>query len=490
MSKSNETFNGDLFSPIITAVGECIQIGIAGGIKVMPELVKKINTGEGFKVSQKSFKVNIEMLDCKTQTESLDDLGWSVSAKRPYPLSYFEPALNTCIVGASGWGKTNLINLLQENCMKRNQGLVFIDPKGSLEAMTTFKKLCKFYDRKCYIFSHYSDDANSFNPIADMDNTQRLTTIMRSFDWGKSPNIYYYNESQKALMSVLKDLSKSENEFDLHDVYKELKAKHDNEATSGLLTQLFIILESSFGKLFRKSYSKKKTVTLKRAWDEKCCVYIGCSTQGYSTIAKTIGKMFVSEAMNLSDWIGATHVDSKVVTEKGFGLFIDEAGSVVFPDIIDLANKCRSSGINLYLAMQSYSDAEMIAGDEVLMKQFFDVFSNWFIQKQTHGDNASKFAAACGTVLSEKKTMATENGMDAGRGSTREANEYLCHPDIFKSINRGQAILLEHGPKSIHLLNLRDCKKSKAFEDEPEKSKEEVRNSPLVDPKKIKRRFR
>ena len=54
--------------------------------------------------------------------------------------------------------------------------------------------------------------------------------------------------------------------------------------------------------------------------------------------------------------------------------------------------------------------------------------------------------------------------MESGRGSIREAYEYLCHPDILKSMNVGQALLLEHGPKSVVLLNIRNARDSKAFQ--------------------------
>ncbi|WP_185903039.1 type IV secretory system conjugative DNA transfer family protein [Bacteriovorax stolpii] len=479
MSKTNETFSGDLFSPIITTFTECIQKIIEGGGKSMVEGLKKMK-GLNFNPSVELFKVDMKMLSCEKKTLDESHLGWSINADRAYPLSYFDPGKNTFIIGASGWGKTNLINILQENCLRREQGIVFIDPKGSLEAINTFKRLCRHYGKEYRIFSEHDIESSNFNPIADMTNSQRLSTIMRSFDWGKNPNQYYYNESQKALMTVLNELSASDQEFDLHDIYLKLSAEHDKEETSGLLAQFKILLESDFGKLFRKGSADKPSITLKRAWEEKLCVYVGCSTQGYSTIARTVGKFFVSEAMNLSYWIGIKFDDSHKAMEKSFGLFIDEAGSVIFSDILDLANKCRASGINLYFAMQSYSDSEMIGGNEILMKQFFESFSNWFIQKQTSAENAEKLASACGTYVTEKTTNATDGGIESGRGTMREANEYLCHPDILKGMNVGQAILLEHGPKSLNLLNIRDARNSKAFKRPDEKEQEEVRNSPMV----------
>lgn len=478
-TNNNNAAGTDFFTPLINGITESIQVLITNGAKGLPSLLKN-RKGFGLKLSQEAFKVDLEMLGCAEKTLDESHLGWSINAKRPYPLSYFDPGKNTFIIGASGWGKTNLINILQENCLRRGQGLVFLDPKGSLEAINTFKRLCRFYDRDYFIFSEHDQEAVNFNPIADMTNSQRLSTIMRSFDWGKTPSQYYYNESQKALMSVLGELSKSGEEFDLHDIFTKLTAEHNKEETSGLLAQLKILLESDFGKLFRKGTKEKPSVTLRRAWKKKTCIYVGCSTQGYSTLARTVGKFFVSEAMNLSYWIGVTYEDSHEAMKNSFGFFIDEAGSVIFPDALDLANKCRASGINLYFAMQSYSDAEMIGGDEVLMKQFFESFSNWFLQKQTSAENAEKLASACGTFLTEKTTNATDGGVESGRGTLRQANEYLCHPDVLKSMNVGQTILLEHGPKSLNLINIRDARNSKAFKKDTEENKEKVANQTMV----------
>ncbi len=472
MSKSaNVNPLGDMFAPLIQGIGELFQTLITNGSKNLPNLLKGLGSMK-IKLNPSDMKLDLLMLDCERQTWDEEHLGWAVNLERPYPLSYFDPSKNTFIVGASGWGKSNLINILQENCLQKKQAVIFIDPKGSAEAIKNFKKICRYYRRKYYIFSEFDKEASSFNPIADMTNSQRISMIMRSFDWGSKPNAYYLNESQKALDCVLSELSNKDKEFDLHDVYKKLKSEYNKEETSGLLTQLQLLLNSDFGKLFKKSSELgKPSMTLKRAWEDKVCIYIGCSTQGYSTLAKTVGKFFVSEAMNLSYWIGKTFEDSHVAKEYSLGLFIDEAGSVIFPDFLDLVNKCRSSGINVYTAVQSYSDMEMVANSEILMKQFFESYSNWFIQKQTNTENCEKLASACGTFLAQKKTLATESGTESGRGTIREGHEYLCHPDIIKSINIGQTILLEHGPKCLSLINIRDSRKSKTFLEKTESEK-------------------
>lgn len=463
MSNSPKSSSGatDLFGPLVEAFADLIRMMVEGGVKTLIELIKN-----GFNKDQQNphLRLTSSMLTTKRTTLDENHLGWSVNYDRPYPLSHFDPSKNTFIVGASGWGKTNLINILLENCLRRNQAIIFIDPKGSAESIKYFKQLCKSYDRSYSIFSEFDKEASSFNPISDMTNSQRVSSIMRSFDWGEKPNVYYLNASKRALLEVLEKLSSTNREFDMHDILKKLKLEYDKEETSGLIAQFELILKSDFGPRFKKSLDgAKPSMTMKRAWQEKACIYIGCSTQGYADLAKTVGKIFVSEAMNLSYSIGKEFDDSHKAMDRSLGLFIDEAASVLFPNFLDLVNKCRSSGINVYTAVQSYSDMKMVGNSETFMEQLCESYSSWFIQRQTNSDNAEKLASSIGTYISQKTTSATESGSESGKGTVREGYEYYCHPDMIKAINIGQSILLTHGPKDIQLLNLRDARKSKAF---------------------------
>lgn len=460
-SKNSGSGIEGIFIPIVEEVTNILTRGIEYGTKNLVEYVK-----DGFKPSQKEnpyLRLNTKMLANNHQMTNEEYLGWATNYDRPFHLSYLDPSKHVMLVGASGWGKTNLLNILMDNALRKKQAVFFVDPKATREAINDFKKLCRYHKRDYAIFSEYDVEAQSFNPIADMTNTQRVELVMRSFDWGDNKNMYYYTQSEKAIQEALDSLTKSDPkiDIDLHDLYQELKAKHDREETSGLLTQFQILLNTDFGKCFRKGLKNGvPSMTLKRAWENKTCIYIGCSTQGYSKVARTIGKMFVSEAMNLSYWIGKTYDDSHKAMANGVGLFIDEAGSVLFPDFIDLVNKCRASGINIYTAIQSYSDMEMVGRGETLMKQFFESYSTWLIQRQTNPENADKLASAFGTYLSQKVTTATDQGGDSGRGSIREAYEYYCHPDIMKSIKVGQTILLSHSPKEHAIINVRDFRQS------------------------------
>ncbi len=468
MSKKGQD-NFDLFTPFFEGIIELFQSIVEIAVKALSSRIAKSfkNLNKGY---AENMKIAPKMLADVTQVESNDELGWSVNQEGKYKMSYLRPHMHTFIIGASGWGKSNLINLLMEEFFIKGKPVIYIDPKGSLGGIKEFERLCKHYGRKYHIFSEHYSNVSKFNPLSSMDADQALIMIMRSFDWGDKPNQYYLKCSEEALKKVLDHLYSQKEPFGLKEVYKEISTKYQGETTQGLITQLYLLVNSRFGKLFDIG-NGEEVMNLYKAWKNRECVYIGVSSMGYANLARTVGKMFVSELQTLAHNIGVQIEDPAEAIKESIGVFIDEAGSILFKDIIDLANKARSSGVNLTFAVQSYSDLEMIGGSEVLMKQLMESFSTWFIQRQLNAENAEKLAGIIGTYESEKATVMTEGGADSGKGSLRTAQEFICHPENLKSINVGQAILLTLNPKDVHLLNLRDAKFSTRFKAESEKER-------------------
>ncbi len=456
MNKKQGASGQDFFSPVMEGIVELVQSFIDLIITtVSPRIL------EGFKFlkgqSSKKFQIENKMLQAEKQVVGEADLGWSINQKGVYDTSKLQSHLHTFIIGASGWGKSNLMNILMEKDLKADKPVIFIDPKGTLAGIQEFLGLCKLHGRKAHVFSEHYGTMDTFNPFLSMNSDQALIMIMRSFNWGTKPNEYYLRCSEMALKKTLDKLYSERSKFGLKEVYKELLLSHDQPETKGLLNQFHLLVNSTYGHLFDQR-GDKDAISFQGAWERKECIYIGVSTMGYGTLAKTVAKLFLSELQTLAHIIGTTQKTQQEAISKSIGVYIDEAGSILFQDFIDLANKARSSGINLTVAVQSYSDMEMVSQSKTLMEQLMECFSTWFIQRQLHPDNAERLASIFGTFLSEKKTVVTEGGAESTKGSLREGQEYVCHPDIIKSLRVGQAVLLTLNPKDVHLLNIRDSK--------------------------------
>ena len=420
---------------------------------------------EAFKKSEIGIKRS--MLDQKKITVSADDLGYSVNEKRFIKFKEINFSRHTFISGASGWGKSYLFKILIEDNLRCERPLVYIDPKGANSEIQTFIGLCEKYGRRYYIFSEHYKDSSQFNPLSNLDTEQVVEGVIRSFNWGLNPEQYYLNKAQEILSDVVFELKSKNRIVDFHSILEGVLAHKNKDEASGLIANLKTICRSNFGKLLKDSKDDSNplsgtttAMTMRRALDEGACIYIGASTQGYGSLAKTIGKIFVNELLQLSHYRGVKSENANQNINRPFAVFIDEAGSILFQDFIDLINKARSSGIQIYTAVQSMQDFDALAGGKPFMKQLFECYSNFIFLRQSGPESAEMVSSLFGTYLTKKETDVIEDGDKTGKGSTREANEFRVHPDIVKELNIGQALFLGLGPRKFHLLNLRNPEKT------------------------------
>jgi TraM recognition site of TraD and TraG/Helicase HerA, central domain len=442
-------------------------------IEIMEELVKIILEliHELFLFGIKKLKNEVKpvprkVLKVRKTTHKVESLGICLKTRKEFPLKNLDYTKHTFIVGASGFGKTNLLSLLQEDSMKRGNPVIFIDPKGDYESLENFKLLAKKHDKKVYVFSEFHPDSIALNPISSGSHNQIVDRIMCAFDWDNS---YYRDFSRRKLYEALETLDKYQRSISIQNLTDILATELFHPDMLGILSKLEAIAKSDFGKYLKQNETTK---TLRAIREEKACLYIGLSTQGYGETALGLGKIFLGELLYLSYFtLGPGRGDG----HTPISIFFDEFGGLVTPNFIELLNKCRSAQMELTLAVQSPSDIDRTNSD--LTKQIVENCANIFIFKQRLDSAASFFSEAIGTIPSIKETVVTENGSRQSKGSQREVNELLLHPDIIKSLNIGQCILLQHNPVRIDVLNVRRQILDPLSELKPEKPKGE--NNPL-----------
>lgn len=441
-NKNNDIAQLDLFTPIVEVVH---KLGVEI-LKLLWELTKLI-VRKITKAEPELKKIKRKELSNKKTTKKTDALGIDTKTKKEIMLNAINFSAHSFIVGASGFGKTNLISVLQEHSLQNNVPVIFFDPKGDLEALTTFKNLCESYNKTCYVFSEFHEDAITLNPVLEGSYNQVADRIMGAFEWSEQ---YYKDVCYRFLMKALKDLSCQGLEFSLKNIHEVLIEKYECKEITGLLVKIESILESDFGPFLNGT---RDDLTFSKIKEEKACLYIGLSTQGYGETAMAIGKLFLGELLYNSYKILKSNPDTEYAKKNPIRVFFDEFGALVTFNFINLQNKCRGAGIELILAVQSSADIDQI--DPTLTDQIIENSFNLFIMKQRLDHSAAKFANAIGTILTKKVTYLTENGEKSGMGSVREANELTVHPDIIKNLNIGQCILLRHSPVRVNMANIR-----------------------------------
>lgn len=459
--KNKSSNDLDLFTPIVEIFHELLVMTL----KLFGE-AGKVAWKKIIKKTPALRKIERKALESKRTTEKEDSLGVDTRSKKDILLSDIDFKKHSFIVGASGFGKTNLISLLQENSLKKNNPIVFFDPKGDLEALTTFKRLCEKHNKPCYIFSEHYKDSIALNPVFEGTVNQVSDRIMRSFDWSEQ---YYKDACRRSLNDTLKKIKKEGKSFNLKTIYDYL-CQAENKENVGLIVKLQSIIESDFGKILNED----KGLTFSQIREERACLYIGLSTQGYGDTAIAIGKLFLNELLFHSYKSLTENEENSASKSNPISVYFDEFGALVTTEFIELQNKCRGAGIELTIAVQTAADIDRVNPD--LTKQVIENAGNLFVLKQRLKDSAELFSEAIGTILSKKHTFRMEDGEVQAMGSEREVHELLVHPDIIKNLRVGQCVLLRQAPTQINLVNLRNRK----FEDLQKLNRAFRQNNPVL----------
>ncbi|MBI2519464.1 MAG: type IV secretion system DNA-binding domain-containing protein [Bdellovibrio sp.] len=446
MKNKNQPQPLDLFTPFYEIFHELCMI--------IFDLVKELTLFAYRKVMKQApplVKINQSALNVKKSTDIEDALGIDTKTRKPILLKEIDFRRHSFIVGASGFGKTNLISVLQEHSLRLNKPIIFFDPKGDMEALTTFQRICKKYKRPCYIFSEHYKDSIALNPLLEGSINQVCDRIMRAFEWTEP---FYRDASRRSLTKALSKLKEEDIPFTLKALFDEL-VQMENKDNVGLLAKLEAIQVSDFGKILN---SGPEGLTLSKIREEKACLYIGLSTQGYGETATAVGKLFLGELLYNSYKTLSRAKEAEEDTKEGIqnpvSIYFDEFGSLVTPEFIELQNKCRGAGMELTLAVQTAADIDRINPE--LTRQVIENAGNLFVLKQRLQDGAALFSEAIGTVMTKKQTYKIENGQQQSLGTEREVHELLVHPDVIKNLGIGQCVLLRQGPGRINLVNIRN----------------------------------
>jgi hypothetical protein len=408
--------------------------------------------------AQEVQKIDRELLSNNKRTLQDEAIGHSLTTKKNLLGAEINKTAHTAIVGASGSGKSALIDTLIYEDMKQGKPVVYIDPKGDKGALLNFINLCKLTGRDFYIFSEHWDGEGAchLNNVKDGSSTNIADRIHHSFTWTEEHYAQICHDALEEAVSILID---KDCEVSIETIYHKLidisdpKIKDDclyaRKDIQGILSRLRKIMRSDFGKKLKGSNG----LSFADIRESNKCVYIGLSVLGYAEISRSIGKIVLGDVAYsvYKTYKEITPLDSHKL--KSMGLYIDELSAVITDEFIEILNKCRGAKMEMTFAFQSPSDIAKY--DPQLCIQVLENAANWFIFKQRLEDGAKMFSEAIGTIESKKQTLRVMDGEEQAQGSQRVVEELISHPNIIKNLNIGQCVLLRHYPTKIDLLNVK-----------------------------------
>ena len=174
---------------------------------------------------------------------------------------------------------------------------------------------------------------------------------------------------------------------------------------------------------------------------QKIC-YFQLPVMQYEFLAQSTGKLLLQ---SLRSAISELQVNATEKLKSLFSVYLDDFNDYIYPGFTTLLNKSRSANIGVVFAHQSLGDLEKVGPD---FKQAVLSLTNIKVIMQSNDPiSAEYFAQVVGTKTSEKTTERRRRFFlgheDTGDQSVRKVEEYIVHPNIFKSdLSRGEGIVV------------------------------------------------
>lgn len=364
---------------------------------------------------------------------------------------------HTHIVGATGSGKTVLIEQLLFNDLLRGNGAVIIDPKGDRELYDRVKLFCQKIgrERDLHLLSatHFKE-SKKWNPCR-LGNASELQS--KFFNSAIYDNAFYAKAVEHSLLRAFSNLTKDSvtetfSMIDLVKVLEGMAAESKDENIKGLYYDLNNLIQSEWRGILTgdqecvqneytqiectQNDSTASEINLLEIIRRNEILFIDLPTEGKKTQSQRIGRLLLQELMLVS---GLRKTLPHLKGEKPFSVYVDEFDAFATESFSTFLNKGRSSGFMIHIGHQTLSDLKLIS--DAFTGQIMGNTNVRFIFRQDDPDDAETWSRFFGTKTIIKRTFQTENGQMTGMSSNREAQEFRVSPDVIKDLKTGECVV-------------------------------------------------
>ncbi|QDK37977.1 type IV secretory system conjugative DNA transfer family protein [Bdellovibrio sp. NC01] len=383
------------------------------------------------------------------------------------------------VLGASGFGKTVLINKIMKQRLFQGQGLLWIDLKGDIETINQMREAVKASGRendlKIFSISH-AEFSGTYNFVKVGNATELRDKIMRSLEWSDK---FYETQSSSYLLklfigycwlrdnqsfnfdlaAVLEGLSSVEYIADLcvkvpdsepkvkkalEDCYTYLNSSTTYLNLSGLRSQIESLVLADFGIFLRED---QNGIDLFSEIKGQKVVFIFLDSRRYGESAKSLGRILIRDIIATSARIDA---EVAAIDRKVFTVMIDEFPDIAHEDFTAFPDRARSSKMCLVLGHQSMSDLDKVS--DTFAKRLATNISSLYSFLQPVQESAEAVSSRAGTRTVYKETERTKRllfwDLPTGDKSLREVEEFVIHPNTVKSLRVGECVVIKKYPNS------------------------------------------
>lgn len=386
--------------------------------------------------------------------------------------------MHTQVVGTTNAGKTeSVIAPWMIDDIENGRGLVFIDGKSDVHLLNKiYAYACKHGREKDFRVLSLSQTAisDTYNPLIgqasqvteklinsfQIENEYYRTTqfeILRNIleifieanivpNFQKIRQVLTDPSETQRLLSLIKNNSLKYWAVEFINISKEKR----RELVSGLSSNLGFFASSEFASMFNSS---NPTIDINEAMNKNQIIYFQLPVLQSPVLGKSAAKMVLQD-IQLA--VSNRHASGKM-EHNFFSVYLDDFTEYLTPQFVSLLNKSRSANVGVVFAHQAIGDLETLGTEiknQILTNSNLKIF-----MRTNEPDSAEYFAKTVGTKQTKKTTFRQKEflvGSEVTReGSIRDVEEFIYHPNIFKSgLGLGEAIMIlphKKGTKTVKL---------------------------------------
>ena len=347
----------------------------------------------------------------------------------------------THIVGATGTGKSVLLEQLVFQDLARGYGAVIIDPKGDRELYERVRGYCKLLGREedlHLLSATYCEESVRWNPCR-LGNVSELQS--KFFNSAIYTEPHYAKACELGLLKAFKGLtSEMADGFTVSDLLIKLMeiSQEEKDATiKGLFLDLYNLAEGEWREILCCGSKNRESteISLLDITRKNEILFVDLPTESKSVQSTRMGRLLLQELMLIS---GLRKTFPNIRAGKPFSVYIDEFDAFATENFATFLNKGRSSGFMIHMAHQTLSDLEKVG--KHFEGQVLGNTNVRFIFRQDDPVDAERWSKFLGTQKVTKKTHQAQDGNLTGMTSNRETQEFKIHPDTIKELLVGECI--------------------------------------------------
>lgn len=372
------------------------------------------------------------------------------------------------IVGAPGSGKSVDLAVHARAYVSAGQGSATVDPKGDRDLKDELEAIAYEYGRRFIVWT--PDGEVIYNPLARGNPSEIVDKALAGEEWSEP---HYLRQAQRYLNFELQAM-KAAGEWPatlqslvaymdperldalcdrldgdagpLVARYIESLSARQRAELGGVRDRVAVLAESEFGSQLepRAGATEIDLLSSLRAGD---VVYFQLDADRYALASQMLGAAIVSDLVSLTGELQGSPLRALVL--------IDEFAAIAAEAISRFLSRSRSAGLNVVLAAQAFADLTIARpGDSTdsLLRQVLSHVDYLIAHRQSEPEAADLLGQMAGTKPAWAVAKRASGGsfwsrslFDFGHDEVtrRRTREFVRHPDEFKRLRRGEAIVIE-----------------------------------------------